>query len=342
MTKLIIFHLLLRHSFFVDSNWKEQHQINITSCADDLIKYYYRELSEAKEAIIDTKEVFEKFYSNVIAMSVLGVGRNCNYDRKSKVHEIAEEIQSDLTSTSGSLKILAMNIFPWIKLKIFKSSIYDFLFDHVIFEVKKRKRRKIIREDFLQIFVKSEREWNDEVIAAQVMSFLTAGLSTTSALFQACCFVIARNEKIRNEIKNSEFMDKFIYEVLRRWSPVSITSRVCSENCTIRTKSDEIFKFFKGDLIEFPLRLINNDYSNFNDPQAVNPKRKENLNLSFGLKPRACIGEKFAILIVKTLLNELFNNFELSSCDKTPYELNFCDNIFSENVFLKLKSKIIQ
>jgi cytochrome P450 family 9 len=324
----------------VESNWREQHHVNIASCADDLIKYYYRELHETEEAIIDTKDVFEKFYSNVIAMSVLGVGRNCNYDRKSKVYEIAKDIENNLTSTSGSLKILVMNIFPWIKFRIFQDSIYEFLKDHVILEVKKRKRRKIDRKDFLQIFVNSEREWSDEIIAGQVMSFLTAGFSTTSALFQSCCYVLARNEKIKNQIKNSEFMDKFLYEVLRKWSPISTTSRVCSENFTLKTKSEEVFKFFKGDLIEFPLRLINNDHKNFNDPPAVNLQRSENLNLSFGLNPRACIGEKFAILIVKTLLTELMNNFEILPCDKTPYELNFCDkNSFSEKVFVKLKSK---
>lgn len=117
-------------------------------------------MSGTEEAIIDAKDVFEKFYSNVIAMSVLGVGRNCNYDRKSKIHEVAYEIQANLTSISGSLKILAMNIFPWIKFKIFQPSIYDFLWDHVILELRKRRRRKIIRADFLQIFISTK--WDDE------------------------------------------------------------------------------------------------------------------------------------------------------------------------------------
>lgn len=172
------------------------------------------------------------------------------------------------------------------------------------------------------------------------MSFLTAGFSTSSALFQACCYVLSRNEKIRKEIENSEYMEKFIYEVLRKWSPVSMTSRICSENVTLKTKSGEIFKIFKGDLIEFPLRLINNDHKNFNDPQLLNPQRMENLNLAFGLNPRACIGEKFAILMVKKLLTELIKNFKIESCDQTPFELNFCDkNSFSKNIFVKLKSK---
>lgn len=332
--------MFISHSFFVDSKWREHHEVMLASCADDLIKYYRGEMDEAEEAIIDTKDVFEKFYSNVIAMSVLSVGRNCNYDRKSKIQEIAHDIQSNLISTSGCLKILAMNIFSWVKFKVFQPSVYDFLKDHVTDEVKKRKRRKIVRTDFLQNFINSDRDWSDEVIAAQVMSFLTAGFSTTSTLFQACCYVLARNEKIQREIDNSEFLEKFLHEVLRKWTPVSMTSRICSEDCAIKTKSEEIFKFFKGDLIEFPLRLINNDYSNFHDPQAVNPKRTESLNLAFGLNPRACIGDKFAILIVKELLIELTKNFIILPCDRTPYELNFCDkNSFSENVFVKLKSK---
>lgn len=314
----------------------EEHQLNITACAKDLIKYYYKELSKEVETIIDTKDVFEKFYSNVIAMTVFGIERNCNYDRRSKVYEIAQEIQNNLTSTSGSLKILLKNIFPWICFKIFQPSIYEFLNDHVIFEIKQRKRKKVEKKDFLQFFVDAENDWSNEAISAQVMNFLTAGFSTTSALFQASCFILARNEKLRNKIKNIDFLEKFLYEVLRRYTPLSMTSRICSENCIIRTKSAEIFKFFKGDLIEFPIRLINNDFKYFNDPQALNPQRIEKLNLSFGLNPRRCIGEKFAILTVKTLLNELTNNFEILFCDQTPYELNFCDKIFDKNVFVKL------
>lgn len=305
--------------------------------------------------MLDTKDVFEKFYSNVIALSVLGVCTSCNYDEKSKVHEVACEIQNSLMSVSGAIKILILNHFFWLTkifpVKIFSPTIYDFFQDHVIEEIKKRERKKIDnRRDFLQRVIAMRKEsdglinWNDgELIVAQVMSFFTAGFSTTSTLFQACCFVLAKNEKIQNEfyqncdVENSKFIDNFLQEILRKWTPIFMTSRVCEKDFTIHCKNGENYNFYKGDLIEIPLRLINNDLRLIDDPKLINPQRTDNQNISFGIKPRDCVGRHFSLFLVKNLLTSMVKKF-IISYKQTPCELKFCDSqLTSEIGEVKLK-----
>lgn len=309
--------------------------------------------------IFDTKDIFEKFYSNIIALLVLGVGTSCNYSEKSKVHEIAREINNNLTSFSGSIKILILNHFPsivkFLPVRIFDSSIHEFFQDHVIDEIKRRERKKIEnRQDFLQHVLEMRKEsaksfdWNDgELITAQVMSFFTAGFSTTSTLFQASCYALAKNAKIQNEIlmcnenDPNVFIDQFLHEVLRKWTPIFMTSRVCNKDCTIACKSGEIYNFYKGDLIEINLRLINNDHFLIDDPQFINPHRTDNPNISFGFKPRDCIGKNFALLIVKILLIKLVKNFSFLPCKQIPCELKiYEDNTpISKEVIVNLERR---
>lgn len=310
--------------------------------------------------LFDAKDIFEKFYSNIIALSVLGVGTTCNYNERSKVYSLACDINKNLKSLSCSLKIIILNHFSsianFLPVRIFESSIYEFFQDHVIDEIKRREREKIEnRQDFLQHVLNARKEsgksinnWNDgELIIAQVMSFFTAGFSTTSTLFQACCFALAKSAKIQNEIfmcnenDSNLFIEQFLHEVLRKWSPIFMTSRICNKNCTVKCKSGEIYNFDEGDLIEFPLRLLNNDHFLIDDPQFFNPQRDDNPRISFGFKPRDCVGKNFAMLIVKTLLIKLVKNFSFLPCKQTsPCEVKFYENLpISEEVIINLKRR---
>lgn len=321
---------------------KDIHKKNIISCANDIIKHF-----KADEELLDAKDTFEKFYSNTIALSVLGVCTNCNYDAKSKVHEIACDINNCLTSTRGGIKLCLLNNFPWMNIKVFPPKIYDFFHDLVTEEIRNRLKKKIKnRSDFLQHAINMQSEsngvinWsNSELIIAQVMSFFTAGFTTTSSLFQACCFVLARKVKIQETFfeGDSHFVEDFIEEVLRKYSPIFMISRICGKNCSIKCKTGENYRFFKGDLVEVPVRILNNDPRLIDDPQLINPLRNvKNIISPFGIGPRACIGRNFAIFVVKTLLIKLIENFEILPCDETPYDLKFCD---IKNLTFKLKKR---
>jgi cytochrome P450 len=312
-------------------------------------------------SVIDTREVFEEFQSNVIAIVALGKG--IVYGERNAVYEIAKRIEGDLTSVRGGLKLILMAHFPllseFLDVKLFSRVIYDFLREHVTEEIESRRRRKVDnRHDFVQFLLKSNLD--GEMMSAQILSFFLSGFSVMSKLFQMSCFELAKNDDIQNELykemrdekdflanhQNFKFLDKFILETLRKWPPIATLNRVCNENCTIELRNGEQYRFFKGDSIQIPLRLFHNDHMLFDDPNYFNPNRFDNggnlnLTLPFGLGARACLCSQFAIFQVKLVLFEIIRKYSIRQCQKTPEECTFASssNITTVHVELKLRTE---
>jgi cytochrome P450 family 9 len=344
--------IIRRHPFFEDLN---KFHANMHASASDLMKYFEKQSEEAT-LLFDTKDLFEKFLSNVIAMIVLGKGSNCIYDESSKVHEIVNLIDNNLNSLSGEFKLFLLNHFPWIakvfSVRIFAPKVYNFLIEHVKEEMEFRRRRKIEnRSDFLQLMMSVD---DIELIYAQVFMFLTTGISTTSSLFQACCFVIAKNQELQreliqhcdsvenfNDFMNDEFVNKLINEVLRKWYVVACETRICSQDVTIESKAGEKFKFLKGDIIHIPYRLIFNDPLIFDDPKLFDINRSGNRDDYMPIGPRKCIGENLAMLEVKIILFHILQKYTMHSCSQTPDDLSFSctQSGFHEKVIVELKAR---
>jgi cytochrome P450 len=301
--------------------------------------------AEDGPVVIDTKETFEEFLSNVISIVVLGKG--IVYGEKNGVYEIAKIIEGDLTGIGGGMRLTLITHFPhlseFLGIKLFSGEIYDFLREHVIEEIERRRRRKVDnRHDFVQFLMNSTSHLDETTISAQVLSFFVSGFSVVSKLFQACCYELAKNEEIQDGLfkeiendfelddKHNKFLDKIILEALRKWPPIPYLNRVCGENCTIEAKSGEKYKFFKGDSIKIPLRLVQNDHELFDDPNYFNPQRFDdtgdlnsiNSIFPFGLGARACCCSEIAICQVKALLRALVRKY-IIYCQKTPDECPF-------------------
>lgn len=156
------------------------------------------------------------------------------------------------------------------------------------------------------------------------------------------CYLIAKHPEVQaklwNEIKSKSldvkkehlttrdlsslsYMDNVIKEALRLYPAASMVSKRCHEDIQIgqlfipaeTTVSTNIYsghrmeKYFKNPDIFDPDRFNNELTAEDRNPYAFQP-------FSSGL--RNCIGQKFAMLEMKTVLVKIFSTFELDLFDK--------------------------
>ncbi|XP_046966798.1 cytochrome P450 6B7-like [Vanessa cardui] len=165
-------------------------------------------------------------------------------------------------------------------------------------------------------------EMNDDLIAAQVFVFFAAGFETSSSATSFTLHELAHHIDIQNKIQQEidsvleKFDNKLCYDAIKEmryleWSfkeamrifPTGgYLMRKCSQKYTFE---DLNLTIDKGVGITIPIKSMQNDSKYFDNPSEFRPERFDpnNFNdnnkyiyLPFGGGPRACIGERFALM----------------------------------------------
>lgn len=115
----------------------------------------------------------------------------------------------------------------------------------------------------------------------------------------------------------------WILESLRKWPPVTSTSRICNKNYKI---SGSNFTIQKGTQVFIPIYAIHHDPEYYPNPNEYNPdnfsveevqKRNSFTFLPFGEGPRICIGLRFGMMQARLGLLTLIKNFKFTLGSKT-------------------------
>lgn len=171
-----------------------------------------------------------------------------------------------------------------------------------------------------------------------------------------CFWELARNQKVQSELirevdsalksshdkpisyealSNLKFLESVINETLRKWPPMPTGTRHCNKDCLISTNDGELFKFKKGDLIQIPIQLIQNDAKYFPNPEVFDPTRFDNSNcnlLAFGFGPRNCLGINYVELQAKVLIFVIISKFTIEACRN-------CSGSCDENIYLNFRPR---
>lgn len=163
-------------------------------------------------------------------------------------------------------------------------------------------------------------KWNDDELVGQAFIFFLAGFDTTSTSLQFMAYEITVNpdvqKRLQKEIDEMEivlngkplsyddlhklkYLDMVISEVLRKWSPVPATDRMCVKDY-IFDDGQYKFNIKKGQgAMWVPIWGFHHDPKYFPNPDKFDPERFNDENkhkiipgtyLPFGLGPRNCIG----------------------------------------------------
>ncbi|XP_044266774.1 cytochrome P450 4C1-like [Tribolium madens] len=187
--------------------------------------------------------------------------------------------------------------------------------------------------DLLLKFSESEK-LSDRDICEEVDTFMFAGHDTTAASVCFALYLLANNPKVQEkvfseqkdlfgdeknplvtyqELQNMKYLEYVIKETLRLYPSVPVIGRYLKEdtkfgNRVISAKTN-VAIFIYG---------IHRNPEYFPDPEKFNPERFENMNnfppyayIPFSAGPRNCIGQKFAMLEMKSLISKVIRHFEL-------------------------------
>lgn len=202
--------------------------------------------------------------------------------------------------------------------------------------------------------INSNLQITDDLITAQAMVFFIGGAESSSLLISFVSYELAVNEDIQRRLQDEiddvagscndkvtydliqkmKYMDLVVSETLRKWPQAFFLDRLCVKDFRIEPKNpgEKPFVIEKGDVVWIPTVGLHKDPEYWPEPDRFDPERfnddnKGNINpytfIPFGLGPRNCIGNRFALLETKTLLFHLLHKFDIVVVDKTDVPLKF-------------------
>jgi len=183
-------------------------------------------------------------------------------------------------------------------------------------------------------------------IVSQAFIFFFAGFDTSSTLMCFAAHELAVHQdiqkRLREEIQqhtegNDEisyeslskmsYMDMVISETLRKYPPVIFLDRLCVKKYELPPSQPGCKNVIvePDNVLMFPAYALHRDPKYFPNPEKFDPERfseknKDNIlpytYLPFGLGPRKCIGNRFALMETKILIAHLLQKFTLKTIEK--------------------------
>ncbi|CAF0881016.1 unnamed protein product [Brachionus calyciflorus] len=193
---------------------------------------------------------------------------------------------------------------------------------------------------------------NKEILSQSIL-FLLAGYETTAQTLSYIAYNLAMNPNYQDKliqevddvldrhdgkinyesISEMRFMDNVINETLRMFPPAVRLDRVASADYEYNG-----IKILKDMVWSVPIWALHHDPEIYPEPDIFRPERfddkEKNLResvafLPFGAGPRNCVGMRFALLEIKTLLASVLSKYSFEKCDKTPEKIQIDNSGFA-------------
>ncbi|KAJ3661324.1 hypothetical protein Zmor_005723 [Zophobas morio] len=226
------------------------------------------------------------------------------------------------------------------------------------------KRRAALLDMLLEVS-DNGKNLTDEDIRAEVDTFMFEGHDTSTTAICFVLYAIGQNPEIQkkvydelisvlgtdykdeikfNQIQELKYLDIVIKEAIRIYPPVPLIERSLEEDCTV-----DGIKIPKDTNISIFLYGMNYSEEVYPQPHIFDPERflPENQGIRhnfayvpFSAGPRNCIGQKFALLELKTTVAKILRCFEISPDPSKPPEVGMCSVLKSRNgIHMYLKAR---
>ncbi|KAL5283300.1 hypothetical protein ACFFRR_005903 [Megaselia abdita] len=190
------------------------------------------------------------------------------------------------------------------------------------------------------------REWTDEDLVAQCFLFFFAGFETVSTAMSFAAHELMANPDIQKrlireieEVKETlngkplsyevlngmKYLDAVVNETLRKWPGAPVIDRVCNEDYVVEDMDKKKVVIKKDEVVFIPVAGIHYDPEFYPNPKVFDPDRFfENTNdihefnyMPFGVGPRKCIANRFALMETKVILFNLLSDFSFRKGEKS-------------------------
>ncbi|XP_022220251.2 probable cytochrome P450 9h1 [Drosophila obscura] len=229
---------------------------------------------------------------------------------------------------------------------------------HLLMEAKQLRHAELVNQskDASQY-----AEFTDEDLLAQCLLFFFAGFQIISSALCFLTYELCMNPEEQSELYEEilsvdkelngkpltydrltrmKYLDMVVQEGLRKWPPAISTDRECSKDIDLCDDSGKtLLSAKKGDVLQIPIFPLHHDPENFAEPEWFDPQRfsderrdeiKPGTFLPFGVGPRNCIGNRLALMELKSIVYQLILSFRLLPAQKTS--TNMLDSIIGHTL----------
>ncbi|XP_072749235.1 cytochrome P450 9e2-like [Anoplolepis gracilipes] len=320
------------------------------------------------KSVVELKDCFTKYTNDVIATCAFGINVDSMRNPNNEFYVNGKDATNLGTLRTIKIYFIRSMpvITKMLGIKFVSNYIGQFFKDLVRSTIDTRDKQNIVRPDMLQLMMESRgkrgpgKELTIEDMTAQAFSFFFGGFDTVSTLMCFAVHEITVNPSVQTKLRNEvdevlkktngdltyealngmQYLDAVVNEALRMWSVASVLDRVCTQDFELppALPGDKPFVVRKGSSVWFPAHGLHRDAKYFEKPDEFYPERflaenKDKLNTSaylpFGIGPRMCIGNRFALLETKAMIFHLLTRCELKPCAKTSHPLQLSKGSFN-------------
>lgn len=350
---------------FTSSKMKAMFQL-MSECAVNFSEYLTKVPSEKR--IMETKDIFSRYTNDVIATCAFGISVDSMRNPDNDFYTFgAKATNFDTIAIIKILLYQHLpRLMRLLNLKMIDERTNAFFINLVADTIRIRDEKNITRPDMLQLMMDSrgKRDSGKELtildMTSQAFTFFLGGFESSSTLMSFLAYEIAVNphvqEKLQREIdkvledSNGQpsyeavngmvYLNATINETLRMYPVNLMTDRLCTKDFELPAALPDAKPYIvkAGSIIWISFYGFQHDPKYFPEPEIFKPERflenKEtecNLNayFPFGLGPRMCIGNRFALLETKVMLIHLLARCNLKPCEKTQIPLKLKKGGFS-------------
>ncbi|XP_072761865.1 cytochrome P450 6a2-like [Anoplolepis gracilipes] len=322
--------------------------------------YLDNKLSKTGKVQLELKDLFSKYTTQVAAAAGFGVDGFCFDEEKADVsfRKIGKKIlEPSIRNTMMLISVIFVPLLNKIlKISIIPKDIDNFFRTLVKDLMEERRKEEIPRNDFLDLMAKLERIEGDkfdlEMLTSNVITFFIDSYGTSSTAMSFIGFQLASHpkvqEKLRKEVmtvldkydgaityeglKEMTYMDQVINESLRLQPVLPSMIKSCTEEFELRGSDGLVCRVQPETEILIPVQGLHKDSRYWKnpevfDPERFSPDRKHSIEkfafLPFSEGPRACVGMRMALLLMKVGFAAILRkyNLELSSKTQIPLKL---------------------
>ncbi|XP_011702129.1 PREDICTED: cytochrome P450 9e2-like [Wasmannia auropunctata] len=337
---------------FTASKMKTMFQL-ISDCAVNFSEYLMNVPLDKR--VMEMRDIFSRYANDVIATCAFGINVDSMRNPENDFYIFGKKATN--FDMIAYMKILLYQTMPslmrLLNLKLIDNRTTAFFVKLVADTIKIREEKGITRPDMIQLLMdsRSKREPGRELtimnMTSQAFIFFVAGFDPSSALMSFAAHEIAVNPNIQTKLQNEidkvwedtngqpsyevingmKYLNAVINETLRKFPVQPLMDRVCVKDFELPPTLPDAKPYLikEGMLIYLPFYALQHDPKYFPEPDKFKPERfldegdQCNFNAyhPFGLGPRMCIGNRFALLETRILLFHLLTRCELKPCEKT-------------------------
>ncbi|XP_014221649.1 cytochrome P450 9e2-like [Trichogramma pretiosum] len=332
----------------------------MSKCADTFSRTLLQ--TRADSPAIDMKDTFTRYANDVIASCAFGFEVDSLKDPDNEFYVNGRESLAKFGRFS--LESFIMFFVPALGrrlgLQLIPKKNSCYFIDLIDKTMKERREKGRSRPDMLQLLMDAQDKTHDlDVldITAQAYLFFLGGFETVSTQMCWMAHEMAIHQDIQRRVQeeidqmmrdcdgqptyeainNLNYLDAVFSETLRV-HPLPTLNRVCAKEFVLPPAypGAEPFVVEPGIEIVVPVHSIQHDPQYYDEPDRFEPERfadkrsttSDVVTLGFGLGPRMCIGNRFAILETKIVFVHLLAKCNLVTCDKTCVPTRYDKRIF--------------